>query len=176
MVKPFVLCFTGVSGSGKTTLANAVAKKLEEKAIPLQIIDGDVLRGELGNLFGYTRDERMKQNQVVKVVSKYLLRQNINVLISTVAPYEEMRNGMRKCLEGNFFLVYVKCPYEICEERDVKGYYRLSRNQQMQNLNGADDVYEVPSNAELTLDTSKNTVEFCTERILALLREHKYAV
>lgn len=89
-MKPFVVCFTGISGSGKSTLASAVADALKEKPLPLQIIDGDVLRSELGNLFGYAREERMKQNQIVKVVAKYLLRQEVNVLISIVAPYDEM--------------------------------------------------------------------------------------
>ena len=57
-MNPFVLCFTGISGSGKTTLANAVANRLEEKGIPLHVIDGDVLREDLGHLFGYTKEER----------------------------------------------------------------------------------------------------------------------
>lgn len=175
-MKPFVICFTGISGSGKTTLANAVAAALKEKSLPLQVIDGDILRSELGNLFGYTREERMKQNQIVKVLAKYLLRQKINVLISIVAPYDEMRRGMREFFRENFCLVYVKCPFEVCAERDVKGYYQLSKGNQMQHLNGADDPYEIPTDAELTLDTSRLPLDTCVERILYYLREQKYAV
>nr|WP_325185721.1 adenylyl-sulfate kinase [uncultured Oscillibacter sp.] len=175
-MKPFVVCFTGISGSGKSTLASAVADALKEKPLPLQIIDGDVLRSELGNLFGYAREERMKQNQIVKVVAKYLLRQEVNVLISIVAPYDEMRKGMREFFGENFYLVYVKCPSEICAERDVKGYYRLSRENQMHHLNGVNDIYEVPEDAELTLDTSQLSLDKCVERILSYLREREYAV
>lgn len=175
-MKPFVVCFTGISGSGKSTLASAVANALKEKPLPLQIIDGDVLRSELGNLFGYEREERMKQNQIVKVVAKYLLRQEVNVLISIVAPYDEMRKGMREFFGENFYLVYVKCPLEICAKRDVKGYYRISKEHRMDHLNGVNDIYEIPEDAELTLDTSQLSLDLCVERILSYLREQEYAV
>lgn len=175
-MKPFVVCFTGISGSGKSTLASAVANALKEKPLPLQIIDGDVLRSELGNLFGYEREERMKQNQIVKVVAKYLLRQEVNVLISIVAPYDEMRKGMREFFGENFYLVYVKCPLEICAKRDVKGYCRISKEHRMDHLNGVNDIYEIPEDAELTLDTSQLSLDLCVERILSYLREQEYAV
>ncbi len=174
-MRPFAICFTGTSGSGKSTLAYAVADALKDD-LPLQIIDGDVLRSELGYLFGYTREERMKQNQVVKVLARYLLRQNINVMLSIVAPYDEMRKSMREFLGEDFCLVYVKCPYEECARRDVKGYYKLSQEGGMKNLNGVNDPYEVPMDAELELDTSQLSVDVCVKQILAWLKEHGYGV
>lgn len=174
-MKPFALCFTGPSGSGKTTLANLVAESLAGK-LPLQVIDGDILRGELGNLFGYTKEERRKQTQVVKVLAKYLLNQNVNVLIAIVAPYDDVRKGMREFLGESYLQVYVKCPYEVREARDVKGYYRLAQQNQMQNLNGADAPYEIPDDAELVLDTSQLSAGECTDKVLACLRERGYGV
>lgn len=174
-MEPFALCLTGTSGSGKTTLANAVAESLRGK-VPLQVIDGDILRGELGNLFGYTKEERRKQTQVVKVLAKYLLRQHVNVLIAIVAPYDDVRKGMREFLGEGYVQVYVNCPYEVREARDVKGYYRLARENRIQNLNGADDPYEAPEDAELELDTSRLSVEACVDKILACLRERGYGV
>ena len=173
-MNPFVLCFTGISGSGKTTLANAVANRLEEKGIPLHVIDGDVLREDLGHLFGYTKEDRKKQTQVVKVLAKYLTQHKVNVLVSIVAPYDDIRKSMRSFLGKDFYLVYVRCPYEVCEQRDVKGYYRLVKNQQIQNLNGANDPYEAPEDADMMVDTSVSSVEDCTAYILAFLRTHGF--
>ena len=174
-MNPFVLCFTGTSGSGKTTLASAVAGKLEEAAIPLQIIDGDVLREDLGHLFGYTKEERNKQTRVVQVLAKYLTRNKVNVLISIVAPYDDIRKRMRGFLGEGFFLVYVRCPYEVCEQRDVKGYYRLAKSKRIQNLNGANDPYEVPEDADLIVDTSVSPVEDCAGQVLAFLKARGFA-
>ena len=52
--------------------------------IPVQVIDGDILRGELGNLFGYTREERMKQNRIVRVLAGYLNRNDISTIVAVV--------------------------------------------------------------------------------------------
>lgn len=82
MNKTFSLVFTGISGSGKTTLAKRVSKKLNQLGTTVQLIDGDDFRKEIGNLFGYTRDERMKNNCVARTVMKYLNKNNINVSIN----------------------------------------------------------------------------------------------
>lgn len=171
---PFLLCFIGTSGSGKTTLADETAKILKARNVPLQVIDGDVLRGELGNLFGFTKAERKKQTQVVKVLSKYLLRQNVNVLLAIVAPYDEIRKDLRNFFGASFCQVYVKCPYEVCEKRDVKGYYRLAKQNRMQNLNGANDIYEIPADSDLVVDTSVDSVEVCVGKVLSFLKERGY--
>ncbi len=84
----FNLCFTGISGSGKTTLANTVSRQLIEKGIKVQIIDGDDTRREVSYLFGHTREERMKMNQINRLLAKYLNNNEINTII---APFHEMR-------------------------------------------------------------------------------------
>ena len=176
MKKPFALCFTGISGSGKTTLANAVRELLEERNIPIHVIDGDVLRGQLGNLFGYTREERIRQSQVVRVLAGSLMEHGINVLIAVVAPYETIRSGWRDYLGEDYLEVYVKCPYEVCAARDVKGYYKLSAQNQMENLNGANDVYEPPRRAELTVRTDEMSQDACVELVMKLLGERGYEI
>lgn len=176
MKRSFVLCFTGISGSGKTTLANAVSSLLKERGVPVQVIDGDILRGQLGNLFGYTREERIRQSRVLRVLAGYLQEQEINVILSVVAPYEELRLGLREYLGEDYLEVYVKCPYEVCAERDVKGYYRLAAENQMKNLNGADDVFEPPLHADLTVKTDEMSQADCVKEIMELLEERGYGV
>ena len=171
-----VTAVVGPSGSGKTTLANAVCELLKERDMPVQIIDGDILRSQLGNLFGYTRDERIRQSRVNRVLTGYLVQNGINVLIAVVAPYEEVRHGLREYLGKDYLEVYVKCPYEVCAARDVKGYYKLSAQNKIENLNGANDVYEPPQQAELTVRTDEMSQDLCAEAVIQLLEERGYGV
>ena len=174
MKRPFALCFTGTSGSGKTTIANAVCELLKKRDVPIQIIDGDILRKQVGNLFGYTREERIRQSQVVRVLAGYLMANGINVIIAVVAPYEEIRHGLREYLGKDYLEVYVKCPYEVCAARDVKGYYKLAAQNKMEDLNGTNDVYEPPQHADLTVKTDEMSQELCVEAVMRLLEERGY--
>lgn len=173
-MKPFALCFTGVSGSGKTTLANIVAEQIKQYNMPVQIIDGDILRKQLGNLFGYTRDERERQNRIVRVLAKYLLEQGVNVILAIVTPYEEFRGIMRDFFGESYLEVWTKCPYEVLVERDVKGYYKMAMQNQLKNFNGVNDIFEEPQNADLVINTDKDTPEQCGQQILALIKDRGY--
>ena len=172
--KPFTLCFTGISGSGKSTLAREVGKYLEEQEVLVKIIDGDTLRGELGNLFGYTREDRMKQNRIVRVLAKYLNDCGINVIIAVIAPFDEMRKQMRSFLGENYIQAYLDCPVEECAKRDVKGYYKKA--QKMENFIGVSDAYELPEDSEIRIDTVKEEVESSVEQIILFLKECGYSI
>ncbi|HEV2757302.1 MAG TPA: adenylyl-sulfate kinase, partial [Actinomycetota bacterium] len=39
-----VIWFTGLSGSGKTTIAHKGEEMLEDAGVPIEILDGDVVR------------------------------------------------------------------------------------------------------------------------------------
>ena len=166
--------FFGISGSGKSTLAKKIGEYFENKNVPIKVIDGDTLRGELGNLFGYSKEERMKQNRIVRVLAKYLNDCGINVIIAVIAPFDEMRKQMRSFLGENYIQVYLDCPVEECAKRDVKGYYKKINN--MQNFIGVSDAYEVPEDSEIRVDTVNHEVETCVEQILTYLKEQGYDI
>lgn len=175
-MKLFNICFTGISGSGKSTLANSVKEKLKEKGIKVQILDGDDTRKEIGDLFGHTREERIKMNRINRMVAHYLNCNDINTIIAIVAPFQEMRTTMREYFGSSYIEVYVQCSEQVCRQRDVKGYYQLEQEGQMHNLNGVNDIFEVPDFSELTIDTENESIEFATEKILKYLMENGYAV
>jgi hypothetical protein len=58
-------------------------------------------------------------------------------------------------------------PFEVCEVRDRKGLYVKARAGTLPNFTGVSDPYEVPADAELTLDTTRLTTEEATEQIRA---------
>lgn len=177
MHKGFIIYLVGRSGSGKTTIGNMLVKELREQGMKrLQMIDGDVIRGQFGDVFGYTYEERMKCNQAVRVVVQYLLDNGISVILTQVAAYEKMREKMRKQFKEQYVEVYVKCSYEECAKRDVKGYYKKQQTGELQNLNGVDEIYEVPKNSELVIDTEKQMVSEAVDKIIAYLRENGYGI
>jgi adenylylsulfate kinase len=70
--------------------------------------------------------------------------------------------------------VFVKCPLEVCEDRDVKGMYAKARTGEIKNFTGISDPYEEPENAEIVVDTSKMTLEKEVDTIIDYLRENEY--
>ena len=177
MQKKFMMYMGGRSGSGKTTIANELEKRLRKQgAQNLQVIDGDVIREQFGGIFGYTQEERLKCNQAVRVVVKYLLDNDISVILAQIAAYEEMRSLVRNQFEKHYIEVYIKCSYEECARRDVKGYYQKQKNGQLNNLNGADDIYEVPRNSEIVIDTENETVCRAVDKIMEYLEVNNYGV
>ena len=172
-----MMYLVGRSGSGKTTIANALEEELRKKGMQqLQVIDGDVIRQQFGDIFGYTYEERMKCNRAVRVVVKYLLDNHISVILAQVASYEDMRKKVRETFSNEYIEVYVKCSYEECARRDVKGYYKKQQNGEMENLNGANDTYEIPQNSDMIIDTEKETVSEAVQRIIAYLEENGYGI
>lgn len=174
MAKIFSLVFTGLSGSGKTTLAKAVSEELKRLGVHCQFIDGDDFREEIGSPFGYSYEERMKNNGVVRAVIKYLNKNGVNVIFTLVAPYEKMRQAMRENIGAPYIEVYAKCPATVCARRDVKGYYKKQQQGGIKNLNGADDVYEEPVGSDIVVDTEHDTKSVCVDAILRYLRENGY--
>lgn len=173
--KNFLIYLIGTSGSGKTTIANALAHKLENYGMKnFQVIDGDIIRQQFGGIFGYTREERMKCNRAVCVVVEYLLENNISVILSQVAAYEEMRQNVRRQFQNEYMEIFVKCSYEECARRDVKGYYKLQSEGKLHNLNGLNSDFEVPNHSDLIIDTEKENVEEALKKILMYLKEKKY--
>ncbi|GFI19322.1 putative adenylyl-sulfate kinase [Lachnospiraceae bacterium] len=177
MQNKFLIYMIGRSGSGKTTIAYALEKRLKEEGKHnIQVIDGDVIRKQFGDIFGYTREERLKCNQAVRVVIQYLLNNDISVILAQVAPYEEIRNLVRKQFKEEYIEAYIKCSYEECARRDVKGYYKKQQNGELNNLNGANDVYEIPQNSQIVVDTEKETVSKAVDKIMLYLEEHRFEI
>jgi adenylylsulfate kinase-like enzyme len=62
--------------------------------------------------------------------------------------------------------VYVNTPLEVCETRDIKGFYKKARNGEIKDFTGVSAPYEEPLNAELTLDTAQLSVEKAIELLI----------
>jgi adenylylsulfate kinase-like enzyme len=60
---------------------------------------------------------------------------------------------------SSFIEVFVDCPLEVCERRDVKGLYKKARAGEIKNFTGISSVFEEPLSADIVLKTNELTIE-----------------
>lgn len=70
--------------------------------------------------------------------------------------------------------VYLKCPLEVCRQRDTKDLYRLADEGKLKGLTGVDDPYEEPEYPELVIETGRETIEEIVARVFARLEALGY--
>ncbi|HEY8551983.1 MAG TPA: adenylyl-sulfate kinase, partial [Thermaerobacter sp.] len=165
--------FTGLPGAGKSTLAREVASRLRQQGLPVEVLDGDILRQSLCRDLGFSADDRRRQAERAAWVAATLTRHGVIVLVAVIAPYRESREQARREI-GDFLEVYVRAPLEVLIERDPKGLYRRALAGELRGLTGLDDPYEEPLRPDLVCDTARETVAESTARVLQLLAERGY--
>ena len=162
--------FTGLSGSGKTTIANEVVKTLREKNISVVLLDGDVVRKTLSPNIGYSKKERCEQARRVANVCYLISENNVMSIACGISSASKERQYARSII-SNFIEVYLKCPLEVCEKRDAKGYYRLARDGKLKNFVGIDIKYEEPESPDVVLETDKERVEESANKLIRYLEK-----
>lgn len=165
MGKGTTIWLVGLSGSGKSTLAGKIVENLSSNGKKVQLIDGDIMREEIGGMFGYTREERIKAANVYRAMAKILNQNGINVIIAAISPYEEIRKRNRERIE-NYIEINVNCPIEQCIERDPKGLYERALNGNEKHVIGIDEEYEFPENSDMEVRTYEESIEESLTKIL----------
>jgi sulfate adenylyltransferase len=162
--------FTGLSGSGKTTTADALVTLLQDRGRVVTVLDGDVVRTHLSKGLGFSREDRDANVRRIGFVAGEVVRHGGIVVAAVVSPYRTTRDEVRRMLPaGTFVEVFVDTPIEVCEARDVKGWYAKARSGEVTGLTGIDDPYEPPLDPELRLETVGTTVHANARRVLELL-------
>lgn len=169
----FVLWFTGLSGSGKSAITSRLEPKIKATGKNVEILDGDVVRQSLTKDLGFTEADRKTNLERITFVAKLLSRNGVATLVSFISPYISARDTARK-ETTNFIEVFVKCPVEVCIERDVKGMYKKAIAGEIKNFTGISHPYEEPPSPELVIETDKETPEESVERILDYLSENGF--
>ncbi len=167
-----IIWFTGLPCSGKSTIANEVEKILIEQQARTYILDGDNVRMGLCKDLGFSADDREENIRRIGEVSKLFVDAGIIVLSAFVSPYRADRDKIREIVEsGEFIEVFVDCPVEECEKRDVKGLYKKAREGIIKGFTGIDDPYEEPLAPEITIKTDQSGIDEGTELIVKYLKE-----
>src|ERR687896_695116 len=118
-----VIWFTGLSGSGKTTIAHVVEEQLLDAGVPVEILDGDIVRENLSKGLGFSKEDRDTNIRRIAFVAHLLQRNGVFVITAAISPYESIRQEARDMVGEDFVEVYADAPLEVCESRDVKGLY-----------------------------------------------------
>ncbi len=173
-----VLWFTGLSGSGKSTIAEALKNKLENQGKKILIIDGDIIRNTLHKHLGFTPADIKKNNLLtVKICAKK--RENYNyIIVSLISPFRESRKHARKKLFPDFLEIYIKADLQECIHRDVKNLYQKALAGQIENFIGVspDTPYEPPENPEILIDTKRNSLTICVNKIITTLKRREKGI
>jgi len=169
----FTAWFTGLPCSGKSTIADAVASELRERGLKVERLDADIIRKHLWRELGYSKEDRDENIRRATYLAQLLTRNGVAVLTSFISPYRELRDYARREI-GNFVEIYIRCPVEICIQRDSRGMYKKALAGEIQNFTGVSDPYEEPLNPEVLIDSDKEPLAEGIARIIAKLEELGY--
>ena len=165
--QPKLIWLTGLSGSGKSTLASALEVDLFNKGAHTYILDGDNIRSGLNRDLDFSDAHRKENIRRIAEVSKLFLDAGTLVLTAFISPFEEDRNSVKHLVgPENFIEVFVACPLEICEQRDVKGLYAKARAGLIKNFTGIDSPFEAPKNPDFKINTAEKTIEACLSELI----------
>ena len=165
--KPKCIWLTGLSGAGKSTIANQLDINFHTRRIPSFTLDGDDIRSGLCKDLSMSKQDRNENIRRVGEVAKLMTDAGINVICATISPYISDRRFVRSLFDdGQFIEVYLSTPLSVCEERDPKGLYKKARQGIIKNFTGVDGLYETPNSAEIVINTSKASLNECTNLII----------
>lgn len=165
--KSIVIWFTGLSGSGKTTIAIGLERALNKRGFLTQILDGDNVRTGINNNLGFSEEDRAENIRRIAEVSKLFLNAGVITINCFVSPTIEIRENAKQIIgEKNFLEIFVNTPFEVCEQRDVKGLYKKARAGEIKNFTGLDAPFEAPISPFLDLKTEGRAVDETIDEVV----------
>lgn len=166
-----VVWFSGLSGSGKSTIASAVEKLLFEHKIQTYILDGDNIRMGLNSDLGFSEQDRTENLRRIAETAKLFVDAGTVVLASFITPVEKNREQINRIISTTDIVhIFVNCPLEICEKRDVKGLYQKARAGQISNFTGINAPFEIPQNPDLVIHSDRETIEDSVQQVYQLIQ------
>lgn len=168
-----ILWFTGLSGAGKSTLAEALRSRLNALGKTIFMLDGDEVRKMHGHRHGFSREDIRENNRLIAQYAKEKGESYDFVLVSAISPFSEDRAESRKTLGKKYIEIFVDTPLHAVIARDTKGLYAKAKRGEMGDLIGMSDTnpYERPVNPDITIETNRESVERCVEKILAFIAQ-----
>ena len=158
--KPKLIWFTGLSGSGKSTIAGVLETFLFEKGCNTYILDGDNIRSGINRDLDFSETGRIENIRRIAEVSRLFVDAGLVVLTAFISPFRNERALARDLVGAeNFIEVFVDCPLEVCEKRDVKGLYAKARKGLIKNFTGIDSPFEKPKNPDVRVNTNLQSIE-----------------
>ena len=157
-----VIWLLGISGSGKTTLGNKLKQHFDDNSVQSFIIDGDLVRDFYDNDLGYSKEDRITNIKRI-ILAAYCLEQNgIVPIICNISPYQDLRDFARKKLD-KYIEVYLK---RDLNQITNKNHIYINNK----NVVGIDLEFDLPTKADITIDTSKTNIDNSIIQILKTIK------
>jgi adenylylsulfate kinase len=147
----FAVWLTGLPASGKSSIARELVKMLAEHRVPVVVLESDRMREILTPGATYAPGERDWFYEALALLAEHITRNRVNVIIDATANRRAYRDRARALIPV-FIEAYVKCPLEVCMQRDPKGIYNAAASGKTATVPGLQASYEEPLAPELTLD------------------------
>lgn len=170
--RPLTLWLTGLSASGKSTLAFALERCLVDLGHACYVLDGDNIRHGLNGDLGFSHEDRTENIRRIAEVAHLMNDAGLIVVTAFISPYREDRQLAREIIgPDRFFEIHVSTPIATCEARDPKGMYKRARAGMLAGFTGVDAPYEAPESPALTIDTSRDSLPKCAQKVLSELAD-----
>jgi adenylylsulfate kinase len=169
--KGAVIWFTGLSASGKSTIAHLLEKKLHDAGCSTYVFDGDNVRHGLCKDLGFSENDRRENIRRIGEMVKLFLDAGIIAITAFISPYRKDREMIREMVgNGRFIECYVKCPVEVCIERDPKGIYQKAKQGMIKNFTGISAPYEPPEYPEVVIESDKENAGESVNHLMLLIK------
>ncbi len=137
---------TGLAGSGKSVISKNIKKYIENKFGPTLIVSGDNLRN-LYQFRKYTKTDRIKFSQQKIKFCKFILKQKINIIFSTISLFEKVRKKNKKEI-SNYIEIYIEADLKkIIKLKKKKMYHKRKK----QNIWGIHIKPEFPKKPDIKI-------------------------
>ncbi|MBL6930957.1 MAG: adenylyl-sulfate kinase [Rhodospirillales bacterium] len=166
----FALWLMGPTSSGKTTLATLLIKRLLDENITAINYDGDEVRNFFGEGHGFTPADRLRVISTLTYLVNKATQCGVNVVVSALTANNDARKHVRDTV-SNLIVGYVKCPINVCAERDPKGLYAKAHNNEINTLIGVNSEYHAPENPDIIIETDKLTPKLAVDAIVEYLHK-----
>ena len=91
---------------------------------------------------------------------RLFLDAGVVILTAFISPFTKDRQTVRDLVgKENFIEVFVDCPIEVCEARDVKGLYAKARKGEIPNFTGISSPFEEPQSPDVTVKTAELSID-----------------
>ena len=157
--KGIVIWMVGLSGSGKSTLAKGLENKLFEEGFHTMLLDGDNLRTGVNNNLNFTTEGRLENIRRAAEVSNLFATNGTVTICSLISPTKQVRDMANKIIGDRYCEVFINCPIEVCEQRDVKGLYAKARKGEIKHFTGIDSPFEAPKTSSIEIRTDQKNLE-----------------
>jgi len=162
-----VVWITGLAGAGKSTIAAHLAGRLRARGTSVVVFDGDDLRQALGDVHGYSAEDREWLARSYGRLCRLVSSQGHVVICATISLIHSVQDWNREHIQ-DYVEVHVQAPLSVCQAR---GRDLLYSNQTAGPVVGRQIKEEEPKQPDVTLSNGDNAdVDELVDQVLQFLR------